>query len=100
MEGVSVSDANEIYLETVPDNFVRCLRSAQNAKSVKIKLTKKHIPCLTFEVELVSNKLIQLMIIANSVIIVCFSEEKLILCFTESMTWQQRTSSIYSLKQL
>ena len=71
-----MSDANEIYLETVPDNFVRCLRSAQNAKSVKIKLTKKHIPCLTFEVELVSNKLIRLMIIAKSVIIVCFAEEK------------------------
>ena len=54
MEGVSVTDANEIYLETVPENFVRCLRSAQNAKSVKIKLTKKQTPCLTFEVELVS----------------------------------------------
>jgi len=54
MEGVSVTEANEIYLETVPENFVRCLRSAQNAKSVKIKLTKKHTPCLTFEVELVS----------------------------------------------
>ena len=56
MEGVSVTDANEIYLETVPENFVRCLRSAQNAKSVKIKLTKKHTPCLTFEVELVSSR--------------------------------------------
>jgi len=54
MEGVSVTDANEIYLETVPENFVRCLRSAQNAKSVKIKLTKKQTPCLTYEVELVS----------------------------------------------
>ena len=55
MEGVSVTDANEIYLETVPENLVRCLRSAQNAKSVKIKLTKKQTPCLTFEVELVSH---------------------------------------------
>lgn len=54
MEGVSVTDANEIYLETVPENFFRCLRSAQNAKSVKIKLTKKQTPCLTFEVELPS----------------------------------------------
>jgi len=54
MEGVSVTDANEIYLETVPENFVRCLRSAQNAKSVKVKLTKKQTPCLTCEVELVS----------------------------------------------
>jgi len=52
-----VTDANEIYLETVPENSVRCLRSAQNAKSVKIKLTKKHTPCLTFEVELVSSML-------------------------------------------
>ena len=53
MEGVSVSEANEIYLETIPDNLVRCLRCAQNAKSIKIKLTKKQSPCLTFEVELV-----------------------------------------------
>jgi HUS1 checkpoint protein len=53
MEGVSVTEANEIYLELVPDNLVRCLRCAQNAKSIKIKLTKKHSPCLTFEVELV-----------------------------------------------
>ena len=58
MEGVSVSDANEIYVETVPENFVRCLRAAQNAKSIKIKLTKKHSPCLTFEVELVSGRLL------------------------------------------
>jgi len=54
MEGVSVTEANEIYLETVLENLVRCLRCAQNAKSIKIKLTKKHSPCLTFEVELVS----------------------------------------------
>jgi Hus1-like protein len=55
MEGVSVTEANEIYLETIPDSLVRCLRCAQNAKSIKIKLTKKHSPCLTFEVELVSS---------------------------------------------
>jgi len=72
MEGVSVTDANEIYLETVPENFVRCLRSAQNAKSVKIKLTKKQTPCLTFEVELVSNYLSVHLIIARYFINVTF----------------------------
>jgi len=53
MEGVSKED-NEIYLELVPDNLTKCLRCSQNAKNIKIKLTKKSTPCLTFEVELVS----------------------------------------------
>ena len=53
MDGVS-EEFNEIYLELVPESLVKCLKSAQNAKSVKMKLTKKHMPCLTFEVELVS----------------------------------------------
>lgn len=53
MDGLS-EEHNEIYLELVPENLVKCLKSAQNAKSVKIKLTKKHLPCLTLEVELVS----------------------------------------------
>ena len=52
MEGVSQED-NEIYLELIPENFLRALKTAQNAKWVKIKLTKKHSPCLTVEVELV-----------------------------------------------
>ena len=52
MDGVS-AEANEIFLEVIPENLVRSLKSAQNAKSVKIKLTKKHTPCLTFEIELV-----------------------------------------------
>ena len=30
------------------------MKSAQNAQSVKIKLTKKQSPCLTFEITLVS----------------------------------------------
>ncbi|XP_013379912.1 checkpoint protein HUS1 isoform X1 [Lingula anatina] len=53
MDGLS-EDYNEIFLEVVPDNMVKCLKTAQTAKSVKIKLTKKHSPCLTFEVELPS----------------------------------------------
>lgn len=52
MDGVS-PEANEIYLEITPDLLVRTLKTAQSAKSVKIKLTKKHSPCLTLEIELV-----------------------------------------------
>uniref|UniRef100_A0A8C5WGZ6 Checkpoint protein HUS1 n=1 Tax=Leptobrachium leishanense TaxID=445787 RepID=A0A8C5WGZ6_9ANUR len=53
MEGVS-ADQNEIYLEVVPENLSRALKSAQNAKSVKIKLKNKQCPCLTVAVELVT----------------------------------------------
>ncbi|KAG1661335.1 Checkpoint protein HUS1 [Nymphon striatum] len=53
MEGVS-SDDNEIYLEFIPENLAKALKVAQNAKSLKIKLTKKHAPCLTVEIELPS----------------------------------------------
>ncbi|XP_073486724.1 checkpoint protein HUS1 isoform X1 [Aquarana catesbeiana] len=52
MEGVS-QEQNEIYLELVPENVSRALKTAQNAKAVKIKLTNKHCPCLTVAVELV-----------------------------------------------
>lgn len=52
MEGLS-EEFNEIYLEFQVDNLVTAYRSAQAAKSVKLKLTKKHVPCLTLEVELV-----------------------------------------------
>lgn len=52
LEGVS-EDANEICLEINPENLSRALKTAQNAKSVKIKLTKKHCPCLTLAAELV-----------------------------------------------
>ncbi|XP_068092613.1 checkpoint protein HUS1 [Hyperolius riggenbachi] len=51
MEGVS-ADQNDIYLEMVPENIARALKTAQNAKTVKIKLTNKHCPCLTVAVEL------------------------------------------------
>lgn len=47
-------DANEICLEVAPENISRALKTAQNAKSVKIKLTKKHCPCLTLAADLVS----------------------------------------------
>ncbi|XP_037389957.1 checkpoint protein HUS1 isoform X6 [Pygocentrus nattereri] len=53
LEGVS-SEANEICLEVAPENLSRALKTAQNAKSVKIKLTKKHCPCLTLAAELPS----------------------------------------------
>lgn len=53
MEGVS-AEQNEIYLEVVPDNLLKALKSAQSAKSIKIKLTKKHGASLTFEIELVT----------------------------------------------
>ncbi len=52
LEGVS-ADANEIFLEVAPENLSRALKTAQNAKSVKIKLTKKSCPCLTLAAELV-----------------------------------------------
>ncbi|CAL8294887.1 unnamed protein product [Lota lota] len=51
LEGVSV-EANEICLELAPDNLSRALKTAQNAKTVKIKLTRKHCPCLTIAAEL------------------------------------------------
>lgn len=53
MEGAA-AEHNEIYLELVPENLSRALKTAQNAKAVKIKLTNKHCPCLRVAVELVS----------------------------------------------
>ncbi|XP_003222273.1 checkpoint protein HUS1 isoform X3 [Anolis carolinensis] len=53
MEGVAAED-NEIYLELTSENFSRALKTAQNAKAVKVKLTNKQCPCLTVAVELVS----------------------------------------------
>lgn len=55
MEGVSSED-NEICLEVTPENLSRALKTVQNAKSVKVKLTKKHCPCLTVAAELVRHK--------------------------------------------
>uniref|UniRef100_A0A673AMQ2 Checkpoint protein n=1 Tax=Sphaeramia orbicularis TaxID=375764 RepID=A0A673AMQ2_9TELE len=51
MEGVSSED-NEICLEVTPENLSRALKTVQNAKAVKVKLTKKHCPCLTVAAEL------------------------------------------------
>ncbi|XP_054847645.1 checkpoint protein HUS1 isoform X2 [Eublepharis macularius] len=53
MEGVA-AEHNEIYLELTPENLSRALKTAQNAKAVKIKLTNKNCPCLTVAVELPS----------------------------------------------
>ncbi|XP_029935578.1 checkpoint protein HUS1 [Myripristis murdjan] len=51
MEGVS-SEANEICLEVTAENLSRALKTVQNSKVVKVKLTKKHCPCLTVAAEL------------------------------------------------
>ncbi|KAM3860281.1 checkpoint protein HUS1 [Diretmus argenteus] len=51
MEGVS-AEANEICLEVTPENLSRALKTVHNAKALKIRLTKKHCPCLTFAAEL------------------------------------------------
>lgn len=51
MEGVSSED-NEICVEVSPDSLSRGLRTLHNAKVLKVKLTKKHCPCLTVAAEL------------------------------------------------
>ncbi|KAF6729597.1 Checkpoint protein HUS1 [Oryzias melastigma] len=51
MEGFNPEN-NEICLEVAPENLSRALKTVQNAKSVKVKLTKKHCPCLTVSAEL------------------------------------------------
>ncbi|KAB0342797.1 hypothetical protein FD754_019723, partial [Muntiacus muntjak] len=53
MEGVSAEN-NEIYLELTSENLSRALKTAQNARTLKIKLTNKHFPCLTISIELLS----------------------------------------------
>lgn len=57
MEGVTPQQP-EIYLELEPERLARTLAALKNphaAKSLKIKLTRKHdCPCLSFEIELVS----------------------------------------------
>ncbi|XP_037068146.1 checkpoint protein HUS1-like isoform X2 [Pollicipes pollicipes] len=53
MEGVS-AEFNEIYLELKPDNLAKTLsilKSSTAVRSLKIKLTRKHSACLTFEIE-------------------------------------------------
>ncbi|XP_059511937.1 checkpoint protein HUS1 isoform X3 [Myotis daubentonii] len=53
MEGVS-EDNNAIYVELAAENLSRALKTAQNARALKVKLTNKHFPCLTVSIELVS----------------------------------------------
>ncbi|PSN30647.1 Checkpoint protein HUS1 [Blattella germanica] len=56
MAGVS-EEQNEIYLEFEPDVMAKSLHSLKGncaANSVKIKLTNKKSPCLTFEIMLIS----------------------------------------------
>ncbi|XP_019508544.1 PREDICTED: checkpoint protein HUS1 isoform X3 [Hipposideros armiger] len=53
MEGVS-AESNAIYLELISENLSRALKTAQNARALKIKLTNKHFPCLTVSIELLS----------------------------------------------
>ncbi|XP_033221542.1 checkpoint protein HUS1 isoform X2 [Belonocnema kinseyi] len=53
--GGASDDQNEIYLESDTIMLARSVASLkQTAKSVKIKLTNKQQPCLTFEIELPS----------------------------------------------
>lgn len=54
MAGVS-EEENEIYLEFEPDVMAKSLislRTVTGARSVKVKLTNKKLPCLTFEIML------------------------------------------------
>ncbi|XP_032726932.1 checkpoint protein HUS1-like [Lontra canadensis] len=53
VEGVSAEN-NAIYLELTSENLSRALKTAQNARALKVKLTNKHFPCLTVSVELLS----------------------------------------------
>ncbi|KAM6178883.1 checkpoint protein HUS1 [Rhynchocyon petersi] len=53
MEGISAEN-NEIYVELTSENLSRALKTAQNARALKIKLTNKHFPCLTVSIELLS----------------------------------------------
>nr|CAG4638915.1 EOG090X0TJE [Cyclestheria hislopi] len=57
MDGLNAVD-NEIYLEFLAENVTKtlsALKVSSTAKSVKIKLTKKLTPCLTFEIDLPSS---------------------------------------------
>uniref|UniRef100_A0A8C0P5A4 Checkpoint protein n=1 Tax=Canis lupus familiaris TaxID=9615 RepID=A0A8C0P5A4_CANLF len=53
MEGISAEN-NAIYLDLTAENLSRALKTAQNARALKIKLTNKHFPCLTVSIELLS----------------------------------------------
>lgn len=51
MQGAS-TEANEIFLELSPENLLRALKTGHSARWIKLKLTNKHSPCLTVEVDL------------------------------------------------
>ena len=46
--------SNQIYVEMAAEQLSQALKSAQTAQIVKIKLTKKHVACLTTEIVLPS----------------------------------------------
>lgn len=71
MDGLS-EENDEIYLQVQPDNLLKALRTAMNAKWIKIKLTKKGTPCLTFEIDLVNNKLVVTLCRSDGMIVVVF----------------------------
>ena len=53
MDGLS-QENDEIYLQVQPENLLKSIKMAEkSAKWIKIKLTKKGTPCLTFEIDLV-----------------------------------------------
>jgi len=74
MEGLNPVD-NEIYLEFLAENVTKtlsALKVSTNAKSVKIKLTKKLSPCLTFEIDLVIFMLIIIQCTPHNYLILAF----------------------------
>ncbi|CAK9303692.1 unnamed protein product [Gordionus sp. m RMFG-2023] len=50
MEGLD-KETNEIYMEVLIENIMKALKNAASTKLIKIKLTKKKGPTLTFELE-------------------------------------------------
>lgn len=53
-EFVGHGEKNEIFLEVAMDSFSHALKSAHNAKVLRIKLTQKATACLTLDILLVS----------------------------------------------
>ncbi|XP_035584524.1 checkpoint protein HUS1-like [Zalophus californianus] len=53
VEGVSAEN-KAISLELMLENLSQALKTAWNARALKIKLTNKHSPCLTVSIELLS----------------------------------------------
>ena len=69
----------------MPDNLTRAMKSALNAQAVKIKLTKKHTPCLTFEITLVSDGRRKIL----TLIIKIFQLGDANICLNESSSFQK-----------